>query len=231
MNDLVPNAWGEMVQRSVPNTTPKATQNPPRTKLKSMSTEERRQYNSDRQAKHRAKKKLAEDLLQDREQAVREAQRQEYQPEIVEPEHKPVPKQQQDAFDAFLDQDDSVSKVSQELNRVWLYSSDFQAIRNLQAMVYGVQNKFIQTDNGCVRVLGVCPDTTMSETIKFLQKRPNFNAESNLIDPRKSKTFMALYQDSLWKVYSLINDPKYAPLMGSRMSGEIKQEWQRVCQS
>jgi len=233
MNDeLVENFYGEMVPRSVPNvSTPKATQNPQRTKIKDMTTEERKQYNADRQAKHREKKRLAEDLLRDQEQIAQEAQRQEYHPEVVEAEYKPVPDSWTTAFDSFLDKDDTLLKIAAELNRTWLYSNDTQTIRDLQKLIFSVEHKYYQTDGEQLRTMGDCPDIVMQRAIKDLESRPHFNKEHDALDLRTSKTFMDLFTDSLWKANTLGCDPKYAPLLNNRMWSTVKAEFEKVCQS
>ncbi len=192
-----------------------------------MDRAERAEYNRLRAADSRKRRKEKEDLLEEKKRFEEEEKRQ----YMIKPEEKAldaVPEKWQDSFHSFLDQDTALDKIATELNRQWLYSFDVRTIRELQRLIFGVENKFIQADE-YLRVLGEFPDVVLSETIKSLQTRPGFNAESDLIDLRKSPTFMEIYKDALWKAYSL-NDPKYTPLMDSKMWSSVKAEFQRVCQ-
>src|SRR5271169_2111949 len=225
MEEMITNAFNDSVPRPRLNWKP----------ISQMDTTERREYNRLRAADSRKRRKEKEDLAEEKKRLAldqeRELQRQQNPPVSEEEQFAPVPQKWTDAFDSFLAQDDTLDKVAAELNdRVWLYSFDVETIRNLQRMVFGIQNKYVQTDT-YLRVLGLMPDVTMVEVIRSLKVRPHFNREADAIDLHKSPTFMEIYRDSLWKLNTIGCDPKYTSLMGSRMWGEIKMEWQRVCQS
>jgi len=195
-----------------------------------MDAAERRLYNKDRAAASRAKRKKADELAAEAKQFAEDEEKQRYKPEIVDTEYQPIPQKWQDAFDSFLDQDDTLDKVAKELNRSWLYSDDTQMIRDLQKLIFAVEHKCFQTDGGQIRTLGEFPDVIMQQAIKNLEARPHFNAESDAIDLRKSPTFMGLYTDSLWKSNTIGCDPKFTPLLDGRMWSTVRAEFQRVCQ-
>src|SRR5271169_3205371 len=104
---LVPNAFGEIVQHIV--TVPKP-------KIREMSAEERKSYNASRQAAHRAKKKQELELAEER-QRIEAEEKQQY---VVKPEEKAfdtVPEKWTDAFHFFLANVPSLTVIAMRLNR------------------------------------------------------------------------------------------------------------------
>jgi hypothetical protein len=228
MSNEVVNIFGDLVQAPAASQPPEPT---PRTTyakipLAEMSQEEKRAYFRDRAASSRKRKREAEEILEEQ----RRLKREEEQQHAVVPEEKTldtVPEKWEQAFRSFMAQDTTLEKIATELSRSWMYSQDARMVEELQRFIFGVEHKFIQSDE-YLRVLGEYPDVTMVTIIKQLENRPHFNTESDALDLRKSPTFMALYADALWKANSL-ND-ECTSLMDARMWGTVKAEFQRVCQ-
>ncbi len=201
---LVPNVFGEMVQHTV--TVPKP-------KIREMSLEERKQYNADRQAAHRAKKKkeleLAEERTRlendERNQAIREEQ--EFQRSIpTTPKNwdEEIAKQ----LEPVLDQ------VILELDRPgpWLYKRDYCIVSGLAHIAFGVP-KMVTIDNAGLRVAGIFPDAQCLMAIEY-DKTKLF----------KSKAFRMLYADALRETVNLMADPKNKPYLQWTM--QIKREFE-----
>jgi hypothetical protein len=149
--------------------------------LKDMNAAEKREYARLRAEVSRKRRKQAEELAEEKLRLEQDEMRQRYPPARHDPQFEPLPQKWADAFDSFLDGDGFLDKIEKELNRVWMYSHDVQTIRDLQRIIFGIVNKYVQTDEGYLRIMDRYPDCLMSDVVKSLQARPGFNNESDLI--------------------------------------------------
>jgi hypothetical protein len=198
--------------------------------ISEMSGAEKREYARLRAEVSRKKKKQAEELAEEVKRLEQDEMRQRYQPAKRDPQFDPIPQKWVDAFDTFIDGDGSLDKIEKELNRAWMYSHDVQTIRDLQRIIFGIVNRYVQTDEGYLRIMDRYPDCLMSDIVKSLQTRPGFNKESDAISLLKSETFVELYKDALYKSVSFLSEPKYVDLFDARMWSEVQREHKKVCE-
>lgn len=213
-DQLVENIFGEKVLHRV-----SAIKKP----IREMSAEERKLYNSQRQAAHREKKRRELELAEDRKR-IEDEERKQFRVE-EEVSFAEVPQRWTDAWDTFLNTDTSLDSIATELNRAWIYSHDAETVWSLQKLIFGLKNNFIQTDEESIRVLGASPEAALAEAITSLKTRPHFNRESDEINLNNSPTFAALYRDAVWRAISFFSDERFKPLLDSKLWPLVKQEF------
>ena len=215
--EQVTNAFGEQVAKPVHAWKP----------IASMSGEERREYNRLRAEASRKKKKIAEELLEEKKQLERQQRPQEeYQAREAERTAKPTPGDWEDAIREKTQP--VIEKILDELQAHYypprrvegnlipgLHGLVEEVTRGLGTVVFGVPEKMFQVDGLGFRVAGYFPDSVMHEAVCL---------DKSILN--RSKTFKDFYEQALRQTVKLFDDSKYKDLM--QWQASVRNELQNL---